>query len=177
MKIFLRVTLCITIIAFSISLPQCALGMPLWQHAAICDQCSNPSVAITQIGITWIYQVTLDSFKQNTATRCPKCPPRHAHVHALLTYGDLKPPWIVFVHDCIARGISSQDRPALPNISSLASTSCASLCYTQGGLPSSHHNSRFSTFASWNRIHDDSTPRMLPLNHINSTPDHDPDKH
>ena len=88
MKIFLRVTLCITIIAFSISLPQCALGMPLWQHAAICDQCSNPSVAITQIGITWIYQVTLDSFKQNTATCCPNCPPRHAHVHALLTYDD-----------------------------------------------------------------------------------------
>ena len=96
MKIFLRVTLCITIIAFSISLPQCALGMPLWQHAAICDQCSNPSVAITQFGITWLSQVTLDSFKQNTATSCLKCPPRHAHVHAPLTYGDLKPPWIKF---------------------------------------------------------------------------------
>ena len=96
MKIFLRVTLCIINIAFSISLPQCALGMPLWQHAAICDQCSNPSVAITQFGITWLSQVTLDSFKQNTATSCLKCPPRHAHVHAPLTYGDLKPPWIKF---------------------------------------------------------------------------------
>ena len=132
MKIFLRVTLCIINIAFSISLPQCALGMPLWQHAAICDQSSNPSVAITQIGITWIYQVTLDSFKQNTATCCPKCPPRHAHVHALLTYGDLKPPWIVFGRDCAAASTLYLSRQILTKTSSSSSQSRLFPCFQRG---------------------------------------------
>ena len=97
----------------------------------------------------------------------------HTSVLASPLTADLEPPWTVFVHDCIARCSSFQERPTLPNISLLASTSCASLCFGGGNLgaskPTIFSHSRYTQgFPSWFLM-----PRfqstILPIMHFQHT--------
>ena len=132
MKLFLRVTLCIIIIAFSISLPQRAPGMPLWQHAAICYLCSNPSVAITQIGITCIMSSPLAESMRHSALRCLSHPSGCARVLLVPILVYLMQLVVIFGRDCAAAYTLYLSRQILTKTSSSSSQSRLFPCFQRG---------------------------------------------
>ena len=133
MKLFLRVTLCIVIIAFSISLPQRALGMPLWQHAAICYLCSNPSVAITQIGITCIMSSPLAESMRHSALRCLSHPSGCARVLIVPIMVYLWQLVVIFGRDCAAAASTlSRSRLILTTTSLKSSLPYPFCCFRLG---------------------------------------------
>ena len=136
-ELLLRVYFCLTSNAFSFLLPSHASCMCLLSLTAICYNRSYPMIAYAKICHTCSQHVHFANRMQLPAAGCLSLTECHTSVRATPLTADLKPPWIVFLHDCIARGISSQDQPALPNISLLLSTSCASHCLGGGSLGAS----------------------------------------
>ena len=136
-ELLLRVYLCLTSNAISFLLPSHAFCMCHLSLTAICYPRSYLMIAYAKICLTCSQHVHFANRMQLPAAGCLSLTECHTSVRATPLTADLEPPWIVFVHDCIARGISSQDQPALPNISLLLSTSCASHCLGGGSLGAS----------------------------------------
>ena len=136
-ELLLRVLLCLTSIAISPRLPLSCHGMCSLSLTAICKYCSLPTPATAQLGHTCNEHVLFAIRMQLSAISCSSRTISCMPVRASPLTADLEPPWTVFVHDCIARRSSSQERPTLPNISLLSSTSCANRCFGGGSLGAS----------------------------------------
>ena len=136
-ELLLRVYLCLTSNAFSFLLPSHASCMCLLSLTAICYNRSYLMIANAKICHTCSQHVHFANRMQLPAAGCLSHTECHTSVRAPPLTADLEPPWTVFVHDCIARCSSFQERPTLPNLSLLASTSCAGLCFGGGSLGAS----------------------------------------
>ena len=123
-ELLLRVYLCLTSNAISFLLPSHAFCMCHLSLTAICYNRSYLMIANAKICHTCSQHVHFANRMQLPAAGCLSHTEYHTSVRASPLTADLEPPWTVFVHDCIARRISFQERLTLPNIPLLASTSC-----------------------------------------------------
>ena len=156
-ELLLRVYLCLTSNAFSFLLPSHASCMCLLSLTAICYNRSYLMIANAKICHTCSQHVHFANRMQLPAAGCLSHTECHTSVRASPLTADLEPPWTVFVHDCIARRSSFQERPTLPNISLLTSTSCAGLCFDGGSLGASKPTIFFAP-----PLHPGESPGFLP---------------
>ena len=115
-ELLLCLYLCLTSNAISFLLPSHAFCMCHLSLTAICYNRSYLMIAYAKICLTCSQHVHFANRMQLPAAGCLFLADCYTSVRATPLTADLKPPWIVFVHDCIARRISFQERPTLPNI-------------------------------------------------------------